>query len=161
MGKNTSISAVWICKTCKIQKFSNHNYIQCGLKISQNNLKNFVPDILTYYENTTVGCTYCKNDVNLSFSLIGNYLAIDCEHQNLKIDLFQIQETFVNNAKTYFLCGAVEVVFNEISANKDYVAYCRIINGKWFKRSTGYKPFRNIPKKNCLVNLALLIYTIA
>ena len=105
MKKNSCISVVWECKKCSIKRSSNHNYIQCEVKVSESNLKSFVLEVLDYYENNVIGCTYCKNDVTLTCSLHDNYLAIGFEHQNIKIDLHQVQVTFIKNAKTFFFCA--------------------------------------------------------
>ena len=161
MKKNSCISVVWECKKCSIKRSSNHNYIQYEVKVSESNLKSFVLEVLDYYENNVIGCTYCKNDVTLSCSLHDNYLAIDFEHQNIKIDLHQVQVTFIKNAKTYFLCGAVEVFCNENTGNNDYKAYCRDVSGYWSQRCSGYKPFRSMSKKKFPINLAMLIYVVA
>lgn len=163
MGENYSLSVSWECEGCRIQKKSNHNFVQCQFKVTQEilNSKYFVSDLINYYGNNKVGCTSCGQGVYLKCTLHYNYVAIDMEHLDTEIDLYQVQTNFIHNTKTYVLSGAIEFKVSPITGNIDYTAYCRSVKGFWSRKTSGFKLFYNIPKTKCTIKIAMLIYVIA
>ena len=157
MGQKFSLTRETFCSNCNITKEMHYNYILPCAKLTSDTLKTkyFVRDLL--FSNKLI-CSICNNILITEYAS-HHYIAVDLENQHININLNEIEDTLFFDNKAYILSGAIEVE-NSKAENKNYIAYCRTIQGFWVKKDCKVKKKKITKSSNSklFVKLAFLIF---
>lgn len=158
LGSLYGLSKSLYCETCKkYLKKSVHNTIQPTDNYDLDTIKNLLKlsnfiEFLLY--STRLNCASYKNIIKIEDEF-GQWIVIDMEKIDIKIEVNNLNITFKIKEKTFVLTGVIAVNESSDSRHKKYISICRDLNSYWIRKEPGTS---NKIQSNQKIKPALIIY---